>query len=317
MALSNRLLRFEPDLNPQPWFHGPLLARFIGTSVSAMLLLLGVVSGRRALDSGRPLDAVGIVTACALAASPFVASYHLVLLVVAALAVFTRLRGPAATQWLVAWALLGSSLINHFRETSGLLAPLAYLRFFGLVGFALTVAWPFLDRRAVSIAAVLGMSAGVVALSSGRREEIWPRIDSAQGYSMAHPYFCGESLRWMAPSKDGRSMESRGEGTDCGSGPALGKALAGTESANGVTVASQFTAGSWNLYLRAGKPGEEETRVTFSDANEVDPVLTPEGCAVVFASDQGRGLGSTALYRLDLSGLIAGCAEAERASTPH
>jgi hypothetical protein len=314
MALSNRLLRFEPDLNPRPWLHAPLLAHFIGASVSAALLALGVLSGRRALDSGRPLDAVGIVAACALGASPFVASYHLVLLVVSALAVFTRLHGHASTLWLLGWALLGSPLINHFREASGLLAPLAYLRFFGLLGFALILAWPFLDRRTARIAGVLGISVGVFALPWGRREDIWPKIESAKGYSMMRPHFCGESLRWMAPSKDGRRLESRGEGKDCTGESARRKPVLGPLSSGGAGVTSRFTAGSWDLYLRSGSPGVVETRLTFSDANEVDPVLTPEGCAVVFASDQGRGLGSTALYRLDISGLIAGCAESGRAS---
>jgi Tol biopolymer transport system component len=48
-------------------------------------------------------------------------------------------------------------------------------------------------------------------------------------------------------------------------------------------------------------------RLTFSDANEIDPAMTPDGCGVVFASDQGRGLGSSALYLMDFSRIIGGC----------
>ena len=129
-------------------------------------------------------------------------------------------------------------------------------------------------------------------------EENWPRVEEARGYSMTRPHFCGETLRWWSPSADGRRMESRGEG-----GPCVGARDA--HPTNRV-VHSRFTDGSWNLFLRPAT-GAAEARITFSAANEVDPVLSPDGCAVVFASDQGRGLGSTALYRLDLSPFSGGC----------
>ena len=118
---------------------------------------------------------------------------------------------------------------------------------------------------------------------------------------MMKPYFCGSTLRWLSPSTDGRRLESRGEGDDCGAGDA-------STVSRGVSVLSRFAGGSWDLYLRE-KAGRPEVRLTHSPANEIDPALTPDGCGVVFASDQGRGLGSTALYRLDLAGLIEGCAE--------
>lgn len=307
MALVNRLLRFEPDLNPLPWLNAPLLARFIGTLVSASLLSLGVICGRRALGLGQPLDAVGISIGCALGASPLVASYHLVLLVVPVLAVAARWRGSALGLWMLGWALLGSPLMNTFRSAAGVLAPLAYARFFGLLVLALVVAWPFLSRRRAGLAMALGALAGVAALSAGGREESWARIESAKGYSMMRPHFCGTDLRWWSPSKDGHRLESRGEGKECAPAPVAFR---------GAVTISRFAEGSWNLYLRRGAPNASETRPTFSDANEVDPVFTPDGCAVVFASDQGRGLGSTALYRLDVSRVMAGCGGPAPASGP-
>ena len=307
MALANRLLRFEPDLNPQPWFHAPLLARFAGAAVSTALLALGVFSSRRALDAFRPLDAVGIGLAFALGASPFVASYHLVLLVVPAAAVAARLRGRALGLWLVGWAVLGSPLLNAFRSASGVFAPLAYLRFFGILGLALVVSRPYLTRRMVGQAAALGAVFGVLALPWDRNEEAWARIESAKGYSMMRPHFCGANLRWWSPSMDGRRLESRGAGTDCSSAPPEAVRPTSLPAADESRVVSRFTDGSWNLYLRTERPRVLESRLTFSDANEVDPVWTPDGCAIVFASDQGRGLGSTALYLLDVSGLMDGC----------
>ncbi len=309
MALANRLLRFEPDLNPAPWFDAPFLARFVGTSVSVALLALGVLLGRRALDSKKPLDAVGIFIACALGASPFVASYHLVLLVVPVLAVASRLRGSALGLWVLAWAILGSSLMNTFRSASAALAPLAYARFFGILVLALVAGRPFVNRRTLSAAVALGVLAGGLALPWGRREESWVRIESARGYSMMRPHFCGSSLRWWSPSRDGRRLESRGGGEGCSSGPAQSLPVGPNApvAVRGAVTISRFAAGSWNVYLRTGAGNVSETRLTFSDANEVDPVFTPDGCAVVFASDQGRGLGSTALYRLDVSRLMVGC----------
>ena len=102
-------------------------------------------------------------------------------------------------------------------------------------------------------------------------------------------------------------METRGEGEAC----VVTRSTHPTDRA----VHSRFTDGSWNLFLRPAKDAVER-RITFSAANELDPVLSPDGCAVVFASDQGRGLGSTALYRLDLSPFIGGCYALFRGSIP-
>ena len=106
---------------------------------------------------------------------------------------------------------------------------------------------------------------------------------------------------------DGRRLESKGAGTDCSSATPEAVRPTSLPAADESRVVSRFTDGSWNLYLRTGRPRVLGSRLTFSDANEVDPVWTPDGCAIVFASDQGRGLGSTALYLLDVSGLMDGC----------
>jgi len=299
-ALSNRLWRFEPDLNPHPWMVAPLLARFTGAAVSVALLALGVFAGRRALDAGRVFDGIAVVVAFSLAASPFTASYHLVLLAVTVAAVALRWPGARGIGALLFWAVLGSSAMNMFRAASGPLAPLAYARLFGIVAFALAASWPFINRRVVGLSLAAGAVAGVVALGSEGGEEAWPRVDSARGYSMMRPYFCGSTLRWLSPSKDGHRLESRGDGEDCATEGAPSK------TRGGGRVLSRFADGSWDLFLqkRADTP---EIRLTRSRANEVDPVVAPDGCGAVFASDQGRGLGSTALYRLDLAPIIEGC----------
>lgn len=306
-ALANRLFRFEPDLNPAPWANVPSAARFIGAAVPSALLALGAWCGFRALKQQKVQDAVAVVVALALAASPFVASYHLVLLFLPVAAVAQRLTGRPLVLWLLAWAALGSPLMNVFRSADGILAPLAYGRFFALLALSLVVAWPWLSRSMLVPVTVMGTLVGIGAMSRPLHEESWPRVEAARGYSMARPHFCGESLRWWSPTADGRRMESRGEGEAC--------AVSRPARSTGWEVHSRFTDGSWNLFLRSAKSVAEH-RITSSDANELDPVLSPDGCAVVFASDQGRGLGSTALYRLDLAPLVAGCDAFSSAPSP-
>jgi len=299
-ALFNRLLRFEPDLNPYPWLIAPGLARFLGAAVPAALLVLGVLAGRRAMEGGRVLDAVGLSIAFAVAASPFAATYHLVLLAIPFAALAARWEGRARLLVLAGYALLGSTAVNALRSASGALTPLAYARFFGLTVVALAIAWPFLRPRIGLPVVAVGGVAGCLAVVASGAVEPWPRIESARGYSMMHPRFCGSRLRWASPSADGRRLESRGEGEDC-------EENAGATGAG--RVESRFADGSWNLYLHGLAAGQAR-RLTYSSANEVDPVMTPDGCAVVFASDQGRGLGSTALYRIEVPALRADCAGA-------
>lgn len=307
-ALANRLFRFEVDLNPEPWIVAPMVARFIGAAVPTGLIVLGVAWGRKAMRAGRLLDAVGVLVAFALAASPFAASYHLVLLAVPVAAMASRLEGRTLFGWLISWAALGSPLMNVFREATGVLTPLAYSRFFVITALAFVVARPFVSRSAAAPAVVLGLLGGVLAIGSAPRDEAWPRVVEATGYSMMNPHFCAENLRWYVPSSDGRGREGRGTGARC-------KLENGAEPVT-RTVTSHFTDGSWNLYLVDAAASDNPIQLTSSDANEIDPVMAPGGCAVVFASDQGRGLGSTALYRLELSRFIAGCDTAARASDP-
>lgn len=258
------------------------------------------------MREGRIVDAVGVCVAFALAASPLAASYHLVLLVVPVAGVASRLEGRPLAGWLVFWAVLGSPVMNAFRDAAGLLAPLAYSRFFVLTTLAMMVARPFVSRSAARPALAVGALAGVLALASAPRGEAWPRVAEARGYSMMRPHFCGENLRWFSPSSDGRRQESRGAGEPC--------SFDGARSSPRRSVRARFTDGSWNLYLEDAASRADSIQLTASEANEVDPVMASNGCEVVFASDQGRGLGSTALYRLDLSPFIDGCDTAARAS---
>jgi hypothetical protein len=225
-----------------------------------------------------------------------------VLLTLPAAILAARSTGAARVGVVLFWAILGSSAMGAFRLASGVLAPLAYARLFVIVALAVGLSWAFTDRRVMGGALAVGIAAGILSLRFEGGDEAWPRIESAKGYSAMKPYFCGADLRWLSPSADGRRLESRGAGDDCGADGAFGKVT------RGPSVVSRFTEGSWDLYLQPGAQ-RPEIRLTRSPANEIDPVLAPDGCSVVFASDQGRGLGSTALYRLDVSRFTGECAQ--------
>lgn len=303
-ALANHLFRFERDLNPNPWADVPMLARLLGSSIPASIAVLGIAAARNAFGKDRGLDAVGAGIAFALAASPFAASYHLVLLTVPALALVERLRGAARLLSIAAWLVVGSPVFPILRAVAGGDWMLAYSRFVTIFGLALWIARPFLSRRDVTVSLACGVAIGVAALVWAPRTEAWESVPQARGYSMSRPYFCGDRLRWWSPSATGRRMESRGPGPDCDRGRLRGP------------VTARFADHSWNLYWSDGDGSGEPRRLTFSDANEFDPVLSPDGCSVVFASDQGRGLGSSALYRLDLSGINRDCGRAAPVATP-
>ena len=306
-ALANRLFRFEPDLNPSPWIQAPWLARLLGAAFSGALVTLCVLAGRRAMDAGKSAVALGIVVAGALGASPFGASYHLVLLTVPVVAGLSIPETWRLSPRLMAWAALGSGLMNLPRLADHGLASIAYCRFGFIALLAVAIARPFLTRRGLAVSLAAGCAIGLLALPWGRTEEAWTEVSEARGYSMASPGFCDGDLHWKTPSKDGRRLELRGPGASCAQ-DRRGGSPGSSHFEDGVV--SIFSEGSWNVHLLSRRG--VWARITFSTANEIDPVFTPDGCAVVFASDQGRGLGSTALYRLGVSAFIPACDKAER-----
>ena len=302
-AFTNRLFRFEPDLNPRPWVDAPAFAVFAAPFVSCFIAVSGLLAGRRAVASDRPGEGIAIAVAALVAASPLVGSYHLVLLFVTIGAVGARLSMKAWMAWLLLWGITGSSIVNGLRGFEDAPAPLHFIRLFLLIAIAAVAGRDFVTFRNVAIATGLGFAAGGVSLLTRPRAETWARVDEARGYSAMRPFFENGELGWWSPSEDGkgyrrRSATHREEGIV----PVLPSAI---QTPGNVKVVSRFTEGSMNLFLRID--GRADEQVTFSSANEVEPVLSPDGCSVVFASDQHRGLGSTALYRIDVSRFIREC----------
>jgi hypothetical protein len=71
-------------------------------------------------------------------------------------------------------------------------------------------------------------------------------------------------------------------------------------SPDGARIALEsWEEGSWDLRVVL-RDGSGSRRVTSDPANELEPAWSVDGASLLFASDRGRGLGSTAVYRIDL-----------------
>jgi hypothetical protein len=93
----------------------------------------------------------------------------------------------------------------------------------------------------------------------------------------------------LAADRDGRVREL-----------AFGRFRRPRLSPDGARIALEsWEEGSWDLRVVA-RDGSGSRRVTSDPANELEPAWSADGASLLFASDRGRGLGSTAVYRIDL-----------------
>jgi TolB protein len=58
-----------------------------------------------------------------------------------------------------------------------------------------------------------------------------------------------------------------------------------------------FVEGSWEV-CAIDRRSRRFTRVTSGPSNDVEPTWAADGGSIVFASDRGRGLGLTTIYRV-------------------
>src|SRR5262249_49235112 len=71
-------------------------------------------------------------------------------------------------------------------------------------------------------------------------------------------------------------------------------------SPDGVRVAfSRRRGGEEHVWILDTRTGAEE-QLTFSRGNDTEPAWSPDGGAIYFASDRGRGIFMPAIYRIAL-----------------
>lgn len=303
-ALLRGMLRAEPDLNPHPLIDAPRVAEGLWVGLSALILAVGAVCARRLVAEGDVAGGAGVLSIASLAAAPLGASYHLALTSLGACWLLGRSGLRVRCGVIALLFLAGSPAAHAFLGADGVQRPLAFLRLWCLLG-VLAVAPRAASAAAGSpwrwIAAWAGAAAGLALLANpvSPAPAGWTRLGRPGEYSRIAPHFCGGVLGWWAPTRDGRALESRSDDpryASCGARREVAATGWATSQTRPERVRARFERGSWNLFVSAGSG--TEIRLTDDAGNEVDPVWTPDGNAIVFASDRGRGLESFALYRL-------------------
>ena len=314
-ALARRMFLEEPTLNPAPaaaapWLAGALPAVAVATGWGAVALLA------RATPGERRLHWAAIVVAT-LALAPGGASYHLVLLALPYALAIAEVEGRL--RWAAAGcaALLALPLPMWARGLDGgWTTPAAYPRLWLLTAL-LAVLLAALARRAgrlPSRRAVAAVAAAVAVLGVAGALRTLPRAyDAAEPVAVTAPELSGPDRTVMAQPErfDGRlaflaanPLTGRVERFDAARrlGPApIDESRGGALSPDRRRLA--FVAlrdGNEDIYLRDLASGEER-RLTTHPARDRDPAWLDDD-TLAFASDRGRGLGYTAIYRIVVSG---------------
>ena len=323
-SLSRRLFEREADLNPRPLLDRPSLARGLARALTAGVAALAVAA---AAGRTTPSSQWAVLLAGGLAASPLTATYHFVLLVLPAAVFLSRAPGRgAAASMLLLFAFATSSWPHHFhRWAEGAGHLLAQPRYFAVLALLVLMArpWPW-RRRGMVAAGLVALVAAWTARPEGPPPR-WTRLP-ADGYLQAEPIACGRGHAWLAV--ESMSYVVRGsDGARAGVGepPAVPACVDGQlttasppidtselrarfgaparharPSPDGAWIAAQvWRRGSWDVEAAAIEDGRIVS-VASAPSNEVEPSWSMDGREVLFASDRGRGLGSTAIYSVPL-----------------
>jgi hypothetical protein len=267
----------EPALNPNSLFDAPGVFFFLKTALNLLILFFSAMT----LRDGRmkPLLAFNVLFLAVSLISPGQASYHYVLLIpgIAMLASDARSR---------VWAMVCLGLACW-----SLPASLVFVRSWVLVGLWIWMVWQIRPRIPWPAFPAIVVLAAVASYWEMQR---W-HADVADGAVLAAPEQHGYievEPRFNSGGVEFKSMIARGWSTRTIQRPPDPEV-----SDQRWTVYVTFERGNWDVGLRNRRSGE--TRIlTSSLANDVMPVLSPDGREVFFASDRRRGYRFTAVYRM-------------------
>ncbi len=315
-SLSRRMFLSEPTLNPAPALDAPRLAAVVPALASASGWA-AVALACSAAPGARRLHYAALVLA-ALALAPGGATYHLVL-VALPLALLASELGRASRDETLLAAVVGCAVPLALplaawarRFDGGWTTPLAYPRLWLLAGLlALTVVAlvrrrerPPSRRLAASLAAVVLALGAVAALRVAPRawDEATPVAVTAPELSgpdrtvMAQPEMEGSRLVFVAANPASGSYDLFAPDRRIGPSPFDEQRGAALSPDRRRLAFVAVRDGNQDIWLRDLATGAER-RLTSDSARDRDPCWE-DGSTIVFASDRGRGLGYTALYRV-------------------
>ncbi|HEX6739997.1 MAG TPA: glycosyltransferase 87 family protein, partial [Vicinamibacteria bacterium] len=246
-SVSRRLFQAEPELNPHPALDAPALARGLGAGLSSLVLLLSAFTraeGPRALPRTWAALAAG-----SLAASPVLASYHFVLLV---LPVALLAGDPELDVWMRA-ALLALLVFAT--------SPYAFALADRAQGWANLVAAPRLLATLLVFAAALWLlgrprpwwpapaAALLAALLAARGQPApgWERLAGPRGPA-GDPVACEGTVAWV--TAEGERLVVRAADGRAWSGP--GDTFGPRCDRGRLTVAHSVGAGEAGAPVEAG-----------------------------------------------------------------
>jgi hypothetical protein len=311
-SLSRRLFEREPDLNPEPVLDRPHVGRFLVRALPTGLTVFAVLA---AAAAPTPPVQWSILVCGALAAAPLAASYHFVMLVLPmAVALGDPTRGARPAWAVVALsAFAASPLPHHFAGWAhGAGNLLAYPRLVAMVSLLAVVSARWWSWRRLALSVAAAAAAGLSAPSQSPVGD-WQRLGLG-GYLQASPIACAGGVAWLG-IENGAYVVRATDGTRvavdtppkepaCASGRVVAAPPArhARLSPDGEwRLAPVWRAGSWDLDAVSTRDGRTVS-ITRDAANEIEPSWSEDGQRVLFASDRGRGLGSTAAYGVAFGG---------------
>jgi hypothetical protein len=290
-ALLRRSLVPEPAWNPNPLFDAPGVYFFLKTAVNLSVLLLTGMALRS--DRIKPLTAFLVLFLAVSLLSPSQSSYHYVLLIPGVALLVQDSRKAVRVGAVFCLLLICSTALGAAsRFDSGWLSLLAFPRAYLVLGLWLALMWefrPMVPLSAIAAIVVVSALAGYLSLQRWSADEIDGAVMLApelHGYIEVQPRFGSTGIEFQSMVANG--WAARSIPTDS-SGPVQ----------KDWTVYSTFERGNWDVAARNLRTGESRI-LTSSQANDLMPVLSPDGREVVFASDRRRGYRFTAIYRMSM-----------------
>jgi hypothetical protein len=178
------------------------------------------------------------------------------------------------------------------RFDSGWLSLLAFPRAYLVLGMWAAIMWkirPKVPWPAVAAIAVVGVIASSLAMQRWRADEVdgaVMAVPEQHGYIEVEPQVTPSGIEFKSMIASGWDLRSI---------PIEG----GPPAERRWTLYSSFERGNWDVAVRDIRTGE--TRIlTSSQANDLMPVLSPNGKEIFFASDRRRGYRFTAIHRMSL-----------------